>query len=310
MSTQVLGDVQLVTKKELEAALDVVVIPESTIDSKIEAAKSYTDTQIETAKELLRSEISVVNTNLTTDIIERKAKDAELLQMIKDEAQLREDTDDTMLTRIVREEGERKTADEQIIELIKSETTERKTANETLQRNIEELSLRIDPATSQLTQLIATEEQARVIKDTELEAKITQNTADIATEIIDRTAADKVLDDKIEALKNTTTQSFEDTVMCTRLVNLPLAQITIENHDHTIAVGDVIGTVSAEYLPKTPVTLSFVTEVDNDDGTTGYAYISARMNANGEVTVINKTILTDSYKGNIGSATTMYITKE
>ena len=37
MSTQVLGDVELVTKQELEAALDAVVVPEDDINSKIEA---------------------------------------------------------------------------------------------------------------------------------------------------------------------------------------------------------------------------------------------------------------------------------
>ena len=61
MSTQVLGDVELVTKQELEAALDAVVVPEDDINSKIEAAGVVLEQAVATAKAEVHSEVELAN---------------------------------------------------------------------------------------------------------------------------------------------------------------------------------------------------------------------------------------------------------
>lgn len=113
--------------------------------------------------------------------------------------------------------------------------------------------------------------------------------------------------------------NFEDALYCTRLKNLPVAQITIDlKGDKTYEKNDVIATVSGEYLPSIPVTFYFVAELieekTNDEGAKEYEKryygLTVRLDASGNVVVINKTLLTDAYVGNVGSATVMYITKE
>ena len=249
MSTQVLGDVELVTKQEVEAMLDAVVVPEDEINEKIEAEGTVLEQAIQAAKNELHSEVELVQSSVAQEVAQRTAADAVLDDKIRDEAEIRENTDDALRSRIEREEGVREAADHELSELITQEANERKLADEQIEENI------------------------------------------------------KVHFNEKES------DSFEDTLFCSRLTNLPIAQITIDVHDHTLEVGDIIGTVSAKYLPNIPVTLSFVAEL-TDSGETKYFYISARMNAVGEVVVINKTELAGAYVGNVNSATVMYITKE
>lgn len=246
MSTQVLGDVELVTKQELEAALEAVVVPEDDINSKIETASTVLEQAIATAKAEVHSEVELTNAALTQETVNRTAKDAELVDKINDEAELRETTDDALRSRIEREEGVREAADHELSELIAAETSARKEADEQVKADIR------------------------------------------------------------EEMKQTQSKVFEDTVFCSRMKNLPIAQMTIEVLDRTIAVGDIIGTVDAEYIPASPLTVSFIAELSDDKS----YHIGARVDATGNVIVISKTELAEVYAGNVNSVTVMYITKE
>ena len=139
MSTQVLGDVELVTKQELEAALDAVVVPEDDINSKIEAAGVVLEQAIATAKAEVHSEVELSNAALAQETANRTVKDTELTDMIHDEAQLRETTDDALRSRIEREEGVREAADAEITQLVSQETEARKEADTELRNDFKTL---------------------------------------------------------------------------------------------------------------------------------------------------------------------------
>lgn len=251
MSTQVLGDVELVTKQELEAALEAVVVPEDDINTKIETASTVLEQAIATAKAEVHSEVELTNAALAQETANRTAKDAEIVDMIHDEAELRETTDNALRSRIEREEGVREAADHELSELISAETTARKEADEGLRDEFKEL------------------------------------------------------------LKGKKSAHFEDTIFCVRLENIPLAQATVELHDATLEIGDILATVSADYLPEIPVTFNFVAELR--DATTGnleYFYVGVRLDATGNAIIINKTKLEGEYVGNVNSTTFLYITKE
>lgn len=251
MSTQVLGDVELVTKQELEAALDAVVVPEDDINSKIEAAGTVLEQAIAAAKAEVHSEVELTNAALTQETTNRTVKDAELADLIHDEAQLRETTDDALRSRIEREEGVREAADHELSELISAEAAARKEADDGLRTEFKEL------------------------------------------------------------LKDKKSAHFEDTIFCVRLENIPLAQATVELHDATLEVGDVLATVSADYLPEIPVTFNFVAELrDQTTGELEYFYVGVRLDATGNAIIINKTKLEEEYVGNVNSTTFLYITKE
>ena len=251
MSTQVLGDVELVTKQELEAALDAVVVPEDDINSKIEAAGVVLEQAITTAKAEVHSEVELSNAALTQETANRTAKDTELTDMIHDEAQLRETTDDALRSRIEREEGVREAAD------------------------------------AEITQLISQETEARKKEDTELR------------------------NDFKTLLKSKKSAHFEDTIFCVRLENIPLAQATVELHDATLEIGDILATVSADYLPEIPVTFNFVAELRNQaTSELKYFYIGVRLDTTGNAVIINKTKLEGDYVGNVNSTTFLYIIKE
>lgn len=251
MSTQVLGDVELVTKQEVEAMLDEVVVPESDINDKIEAAGTILEQAIAAAKAELRSETEIVTANLNQETAQRTSADSVLDDKIRDEAEIRENTDDALRSRIEREEGVREAADHELSELVATEVAERKAADEKIEADI------------------------------------------------------------IEHLKERNHDSFEDTIFCVRLKNLPIAQATVELHDSTLTVGDIIGSVAAEYLPDIPITFNFVAELVNQ--TTGdleYFYIGARLDAAGNAIIINKSKLEGTFVGNVNSTSFMYITKE
>ena len=251
MSTQVLGDVELVTKQELEAALDAVVVPEDDINSKIEAAGVVLEQAIATAKAEVHSEVELTNAALTQETANRTAKDTELTDMIHDEAQLRETTDDALRSRIEREEGVREAADAEITQLVSQETEARKEADTELRNDFKTL------------------------------------------------------------LKSKKSAHFEDTIFCVRLENIPLAQATVELHDSTLEIGDILATVSTDYLPEIPVTFNFVAELrDQRTSELKYFYIGVRLDATGNAVIINKTKLEGEYVGNVNSTTFLYITKE
>ena len=251
MSSQVLGDVQLCTKQEIEAMIEAVNVPESEIDHKIEVTVTALEQAIANAKTELRSETELVAAGLAQETQNRITADTTLEDKISDEAQLREDTDDALRSRIEREEGVREAADHELSELISAETAARKEADNDLRDEFKTL------------------------------------------------------------LKGKKSAHFEDTIFCVRLENIPLAQATVELHDATLEIGDVLATVSADYLPEIPVTFSFVAELRNQtSGELEYFYIGVRLDATGNAVIINKTKLEGEYVGNINSITFMYITKE
>lgn len=251
MSTQVLGDVELVTKQELQAALEAVVVPEDDINSKIKAAGTALEQAIVNAKAEVHSEVELTNAALAQETANRTAKDTELVDMIHDEAELRETTDDALRSRIEREEGVREAADHELSELIATETTARKNADDELRNDFKTL------------------------------------------------------------LSSKKSDHFEDTIFCVRLENIPLAQATVELHDATLEIGDILATVSADYIPEIPVTFNFVAELRNAaTSSLEYFYIGVRLDATGNAIIINKTKLEGEYVGNVNSTTFMYITKE
>lgn len=287
MSTQVLGDVELVTKQELEAALDAIVVPEDDINSKIEAAGVVLEQAIATAKAEVHSEVELSNAALAQETANRTVKDTELTDMIHDEAQLRETTDDALRSRIEREEGVREAADAEITQLVSQETEARKEADE------------------ELTQLISAEATAREAADHELSGLISAETE------ARKEADDGLRTEFKELLKGKKSAHFEDTIFCVRLENVPLAQATVELHDATLEIGDVLATVSTDYLPEIPVTFNFVAELrDAATDKIEYFYIGVRLDATGNATIINKTKLEGEYVGNVNSTTFLYITKE
>lgn len=251
MSTQVLGDVELVTKQELQAALEAVVVPEDDINSKIKAAGTALEQAIVNAKAEVHSEVELTNAALAQETANRTAKDTELVDMIHDEAELRETTDDALRSRIEREEGVREAADHELSELIATETTARKNADDELRNDFKTL------------------------------------------------------------LSSKKSDHFEDTIFCVRLENIPLAQATVELHDATLEIGDILATVSADYIPEIPVTFNFVAELRNaTTSSLEYFYIGVRLDATGNAIIINKTKLEGEYVGNVNSTTFTYITKE
>ena len=251
MSTQVLGDVELVTKQELEAALDAVVVPEDDINSKIEAEGVVLEQAVATAKAEVHSEVELANAALAQETANRTVKDTELTDMIHDEAQLRETTDDALRSRIEREEGVREAADVEITQLVSQETEARKDADIELRNDFKTL------------------------------------------------------------LKSKKSAHFEDTIFCVKLENIPLAQAIVELHDATLEIGDILATVSADYLPEIPVTFNFVAELrDQATRELKYFYIGVRLDTTGNAVIINKTKLEGEYVGNVNSTTFLYITKE
>lgn len=309
MSTQVLGDVELVTKQELEAALDAVVVPEDDINSKIEAAGVVLEQAIATAKAEVHSEVELSNAALAQETANRTAKDTELTDMIHDEAQLRETTDDALRSRIEREEGVREAADAEITQLVSQETEARKEADKELTQSVSQLisqeTKARKEADEELTQLISAEATAREAAGHELSGLISAETE------ARKEADDGLRTEFKELLKGKKSAHFEDTIFCVRLENVPLAQATVELHDATLEIGDVLATVSIDYLPEIPVTFNFVAELrDAATDKIEYFYIGVRLDATGNAVIINKTKLEGEYVGNVNSTTFLYITKE
>lgn len=295
MSTQYLGNVELLTKQEVEAMLNTTVVTEAAIDTKINNSEAEVDTKINTVKTELEGRVDAITAQLGSEVTERTDKQTALGNRLDTEATTREESDRALTSRIEREEGTREAAITQVTSLVESEALTRQQNETRMKQNIEELQARIDPATTQMTELIGTEKQERIAGDASLQEVV----ADLTT--------------KYNNLKAIKSDVFEDKVFAFRLTNLPIAQITIENTDKSIKVGDTIGSVSEAYLPKTPVTFSFITEVEHeqtDPEDSGYAFLSVRLGATGDITVINKTMLTEKYTGNINSGAVTYITKE
>ncbi len=141
MSTHALGNVQLVTVQEVEAMLDEVVVPETSIDAKVAAEA----TAREAADQLLQGSID-------NEKAEREAADTALQDNITTEANTRQTADDTLNTLVSQEVQNREAADTalsgriSVVEAGLADETDRATAEEKKIRDdmkqleIEELS--------------------------------------------------------------------------------------------------------------------------------------------------------------------------
>ena len=125
MSTHALGNVQLVTVQEVEAMLDEVIVPETSIDAKVAAEA----TAREAADQLLQGSID-------NEKAEREAADTALQDNITTEANTRQTTDDTLNTLISQEVQNREVADTALsgrisaVETGLADETDRATAEE------------------------------------------------------------------------------------------------------------------------------------------------------------------------------------
>ena len=100
MSTHALGNVQLITVQEVEAMLDEVIVPESSIDAKV----AVETTAREAADQLLQG-------NIDNEKAEREAADTALQNNIAAEANTRQTADDTLNTLISQEVQNREAGD-------------------------------------------------------------------------------------------------------------------------------------------------------------------------------------------------------
>lgn len=98
--TQLLGDVELVTKQEVEGMLNEVVVPESSIDAKVAAEA----TNREAADQLLQG-------NIDAEAAARDAADQALQEAITSEATSRQTADETLQANINAEATTREEAD-------------------------------------------------------------------------------------------------------------------------------------------------------------------------------------------------------
>ena len=141
MSTHALGNVQLVTVQEVEAMLDEVVVPETSIATKVAAEA----TAREAADQLLQGSID-------NEKAEREAADTALQDNITTEANTRQTADDTLNTLVSQEVQDREAADTalsgriSVVEAGLADETDRATAEEKKirddmkQTEVEELS--------------------------------------------------------------------------------------------------------------------------------------------------------------------------
>lgn len=100
MSTHALGNVQLITVQEVEAMLDEVIVPESSIDAKV----AVETTAREAADQLLQG-------NIDNEKAEREAADTALQNNIAAEANTRQTADDTLNTLVSQEAQNREAGD-------------------------------------------------------------------------------------------------------------------------------------------------------------------------------------------------------
>ena len=104
MSTQVLGNVNLITKEEVEAMLEAVVITEDTIDEKIEFEK-----------EAREASENTITTALNQEKAQREADKVELDDKIADEAEIRDRRDEGLENDIQQEATIRQQGDNDIL---------------------------------------------------------------------------------------------------------------------------------------------------------------------------------------------------
>lgn len=128
MSTHALGNVQLITVQEVEAMLDEVVVPEASIDAKVQAEADARDAadqllqgHIDSEKAEREAADQTLQDNIAAEATSRQTADETLQTLISQEAQTREEGDTALSGRIatvetgLATETERATTEEQAI---------------------------------------------------------------------------------------------------------------------------------------------------------------------------------------------------
>lgn len=191
--------------------------------------------------------------------------------------------------KVAAEATAREAADQLLQGNIDNEKAERESADTALQANITAEASTRQTADDTLNTLISQEAQSREVADAALSERIA------ATE----TRLNEIKQAAVEKLSN---------VSCSRLKNLPIATIQVDNDDKSIHVGDTIATVSARYLPKIPVDFVMTSEQIVASASKTYL-LMLRLDTAGNINVINMVELADGSAATDTAAVT-YITQE
>lgn len=273
--THVLGDVELVTKQEVEALLDATVVTEATIDDKIATETTARAEAIDNALAAVAAE-------------KARAEGAEqtLHQEVLDEAHLRDEAVDTLQAHLDAEATTRENADAALTQNIIDETAAREAKDNVLQDRLD------------------AEKAAREAQDADIE-RISNG---LAQEITERTVADTNLHAQILAEIAVVNNEELANVKQYRFGALPFAFIQYQNTDKSLHVGDTVATVGNAYRPRIPV--DFICSVEQiEEGASKTYWATFRIDTTGNINVINK------YPAAEGTAATdvasaLYITKE
>lgn len=253
MSTQVLGDVCLVTNKEVEAMLSAVIVPEETIDAKIATEATNRDNAIG----LVTAELSTAKATMAAD-------KAELNDKIVDEAAIRARVDNGLDERLTEEVGARKNADNALVSVIDAAKVDIQTA----QRSIAALQENATTLQSSIDDLRDTMDAA----DSTLRGSIeTVNTA---------------LTDKITEMKTYERAEYPH-VFVERLSGLPIAMLTVTNTDKSLSIGNTIATVDTKYFPKRAFEFTMYSEQLTYQGASKTVMLILRLDNNGNINVVN-----------------------
>ena len=206
--------------------------------------------------------------------------------------------------KVAAETTAREAADQLLQGNIDNEKAERNTADTALQDNITAEAKTRQTADDTLNTLISQEAQSREVADTALSDRIATIETELTTETDRATTEEKKIREEI---KHTEVEKLSND-NCSRLTNLPIATIQVDNDDKSISVGDTIATVSARYLPKIPV--DFVMTSEQIVATASKIYLlMLRLDTTGNINVINMVELTDGIAATDTAAVT-YITQE
>ena len=168
---------------------------------------------------------------------------------------------------------------------------------EKAEREAEDIAIRAD---------LATEESNRELGDQTLKNLLDQ-------EVIDRQAGDVALSTRISAAEITLSQinALESetlsNVQCSRLTNMPLAIIQVDNDDKSVQIDHTMATVSLRYRPMIPVDFIMTSEQLDTLGAPSTWLLMLRLDTAGNVKCINKLMINDMTAAT-DTATVTYLT--
>lgn len=237
-----------------------------------------TKQEVQTMIESQLERVDEFTIELENEKTAREAADTELQAKIDNEAASREAGDIDLQNNINTEQQLREAGDETTRNLIDTEKDERKLADITLNDTIRSLT--------------DNEKAEREAADTELNDLVSANKK------------------QIEEMKQWEHDDFPN-ASCSRIKNLPIALVTVSNHDKSLHVDDTIATVGNRFLPVAPVSFTMMTEQENPEEPQTFrtCLVALRIDVTGNINVVNiwdvagATAATDE-------ATVTYITKD